>query len=298
MWLSVMVIFLVYAVVFILFEDYNRKFVMPFNEVSDWQLLVFSIVVMAGLGFLLYRYAHRMDERISREQAEKENRLRRELTHNISHELKTPVASILGYTDTILESPDISEDMKRLFIERTNVQAKRLSALLQDISALNRMDYAKDMIAVERVDVSALFADILQETTLAVQRREMSVKNYLPQNIIVRGNRSLLYSIFRNLIDNAVNYAGQGTTIEVSATEQQGLWLFTFSDNGIGIPAEHLPRIFERFYRIDKGRSRDMGGTGLGLAIVKNAVQLHGGTINVSSPATGGLTFEFTLKTP
>ncbi len=298
MWLSVMVIFLVYAVVFILFEDYNRKFVMPFNEVSDWQLLVFSIVVMAGLGFLLYRYAHRMDERISREQAEKENRLRRELTHNISHELKTPVASILGYTDTILESPDISEDMKRLFIERTNVQAKRLSALLQDISALNRMDYAKDMIAVERVDVSALFADILQETTLAVQRREMSVKNYLPQNIIVRGNRSLLYSIFRNLIDNAVNYAGQGTTIEVSATEQQGLWLFTFSDNGIGIPAEHLPRIFERFYRIDKGRSRDMGGTGLGLAIVKNAVQLHGGTINVSSPATGGLTFEFTLKAP
>lgn len=298
MWLSVMAIFLVYAVVFILFEDYNRKFVMPFNEVSDWQLLVFSIVVMAGLGFLLYRYAHRMDERISREQAEKENRLRRELTHNISHELKTPVASILGYTDTILESPDISEDMKRLFIERTNVQAKRLSALLQDISALNRMDYAKDMIAVERVDVSALFADILQETTLAVQRREMSVKNYLPQNIIVRGNRSLLYSIFRNLIDNAVNYAGQGTTIEVSATEQQGLWLFTFSDNGIGIPAEHLPRIFERFYRIDKGRSRDMGGTGLGLAIVKNAVQLHGGTINVSSPATGGLTFEFTLKAP
>ena len=298
MWLSVMAIFLVYAVVFILFEDYNRKFVMPFNEVSDWQLLVFSIVVMAGLGFLLYRYAHRMDERISREQAEKENRLRRELTHNISHELKTPVASILGYTDTILESPDISEDMKRLFIERTNVQAKRLSALLQDISALNRMDYAKDMIAVERVDVSALFADILQETTLAVQRREMSVKNYLPQNIIVRGNRSLLYSIFRNLIDNAVNYAGQGTTIEVSATEQQGLWLFTFSDNGIGIPAEHLPRIFERFYRIDKGRSRDMGGTGLGLAIVKNAVQLHGGTINVSTPATGGLTFDFTLKAP
>ena len=298
MWLSVMAIFLVYAVVFILFEDYNRKFVMPFNEVSDWQLLVFSIVVMAGLGFLLYRYAHRMDERISREQAEKENRLRRELTHNISHELKTPVASILGYTDTILESPDISEEMKRLFIERTNVQAKRLSALLQDISALNRMDYAKDMIAVERVDVSALFAAILQETTLAVQRREMSVKNYLPQNIIVRGNRSLLYSIFRNLIDNAVNYAGQGTTIEVSATKQQGFWLFTFSDNGIGIPAEHLPRIFERFYRIDKGRSRDMGGTGLGLAIVKNAVQLHGGTINVSTPATGGLTFEFTLKAP
>lgn len=99
------------------------------------------------------------------------------------------------------------------------------------------------------------------------------------------------------LTDNAINYAGQGTTVEVSATQQSDYWQFTFKDNGIGIPAQHLSRIFERFYRIDKGRSREMGGTGLGLAIVKNAVQLHGGTITISTPDTGGLTFEFTLKT-
>lgn len=296
MWLSVMAVFLVYATIFILFEDYDRKFIMPFHEVSDWHLLLFSLVVMTGLGYLLFRYAKKMDERISREQAEKENRMRRELTQNIAHELKTPVASILGYTDTILESPDISDDVKQQFIVRTNLQAHRLTTLLQDISTLNRMDYARDMITTERVDVSLLFADIAQETAFAMQKRQMQLHNYLPSNIIVHGNHSLLYSIFRNLMDNAINYAGQGTTVELSAEQEHDYWQFTFKDNGAGIPAKHLSRIFERFYRIDKGRSREMGGTGLGLSIVKNAVVLHGGNITVSTPASGGLAFEFTIK--
>ena len=296
MWLSVMAVFLVYATIFILFEDYDRKFIMPFNEVSDWHLLLFSLIVMAGLGFLLFRYAHRMDERISREQAEKENRMRRELTQNIAHELKTPVASILGYTDTILDSPDMADDVKQQFIVRTNAQARRLTTLLQDISTLNRMDYARDMITMERVNISVLFADIAQEIAFALQNRQMTLHNYLPEDIIIHGNYSLLYSIFRNLMDNAINYAGQGTTVEVSAEQRPDCWRFTFKDDGVGIPARHLPRIFERFYRIDKGRSREMGGTGLGLSIVKNAVMLHGGNITVSSPSTGGLEFAFTIS--
>ena len=296
MWLSVMAVFLAYATIFILFEDYDRKFIMPFNEVSDWHLLLFSLVVMAGLGFLLFRYAKRMDERISREQTEKENRMRRELTQNIAHELKTPVASILGYTDTILDSPDMTDEVKHQFIVRTNAQAHRLTTLLQDISTLNRMDYARDMITMERVNVSELFADIAEETALAMQHRQITLHNYLPQSIIVQGNYSLLYSIFRNLMDNAINYAGKHVTIEVSAEQLPDCWSFTFKDNGIGIPAKHQNRIFERFYRIDKGRSRDMGGTGLGLSIVKNAVLLHGGNIMVGTPDTGGLAFEFTIR--
>ena len=112
----------------------------------------------------------------------------------------------------------------------------------------------------------------------------------------MKGNRSLLYSIFRNLTDNALAYAGEGTTISLSANEQGNKWHFIFSDNGQGVPPEHLARLFERFYRVDKGRSRKMGGTGLGLAIVKNAVLLHGGTIRVSNLPEGGLKFEFTIK--
>jgi len=296
MWMSVMVIFAVYAIIFILFEDYDRKMLAPFDETSDWHLLLFSLVVMVGLALLLHRYARHMDERISREQAEKENRMRRELTQNISHELKTPVASILGYTDTILDNPQMDDQTRLQFIERTHTQAQRLTALLQDISMLNRMDYAADVISKERVDVSQIVTDIAEETTLAFQQKGMTLHNCLPHNIIIQGNTSLVYSIFRNLTDNALCYAGEGTTVEIAADEQPDSWHFTFQDNGTGIASEHLPRIFERFYRIDKGRSRSLGGTGLGLAIVKNAVLLHGGTITARNIATGGLHYEFSLK--
>ena len=296
MWMSVMVIFAVYAVIFILFEDYDRKMLAPFDEVSDWHLLLFSLVVMVGLALLLHRYARRMDERISREQTEKESRIRRELTQNISHELKTPVASILGYTDTILDNPQMDDQTRQQFIERTHAQAQRLTALLQDLSTLNRMDYATDVLSMERVDISVMMADIVEETALAVASKRMQLKNCLPQDVSIDGNWSLVYSIFRNLVDNAINYAGEGTTMELSAVDKGNCWAFTFKDNGVGIAEKHLPHIFERFYRVDKGRSRSMGGTGLGLAIVKNAVLLHGGQMTVTNISSGGLQFDFTLK--
>jgi two-component system OmpR family sensor kinase/two-component system phosphate regulon sensor histidine kinase PhoR len=296
MWMSVMVIFAVYAVIFIVFEDYDRAYLEPFEETSDWHLLLFSLAVMAGLALLLHRYARWMDERISREQAEKENQLRRELTQNISHELKTPVASILGYTETILDDPQMNSETQRQFIQRTHAQAQRLTALLQDISTLNRMDYAAHQFKMERTDVSEIVSDIVQETAIAVEKRCMTLRNSLPEDIIIQGNPSLIYSIFRNLIDNAVNYAGEGTTIDIQAEQTSDGWKFRLSDNGVGIAPEHLSRIFERFYRIDKGRSRSLGGTGLGLAIVKNAVLLHGGSITVHPANNGGLEFEFTLR--
>ena len=164
---------------------------------------------MGGLALLLHRYARRMDERISREQAEKENQLRRELTQNISHELKTPVASILGYTETILDDPQMNSETQRQFIQRTHAQAQRLTALLQDISTLNRMDYAAHQLTMERTDVSEIVSDIVQETAIAIEKRHMTLNNCLPQDIVILGNPSLIYSIFRNLIDNAINYAGE-----------------------------------------------------------------------------------------
>ena len=296
MWFSVMVLFLVYAAFFIIFDDFNRKSSEPIIESSDWHLILGAVIVMTILGFMLYRYAKRMDERISREQAAKENLMRRELTQNIAHELKTPVASILAFTDTILENPDISMEIRHQFVERTNAQARRLTSLLQDISTLNKMDYAPDLLVMERVDVSVMVADIVKETAIALEKKQMTLKNCLQQSIWVMGNWSLLYSIFRNLITNAILYAGPKTTIEISAQNRDNDWLFTVSDNGVGVPPEHLSRIFERFYRVDKGRSRSLGGTGLGLSIVKNAVLWHGGTISVTNNPDGGLCFVFNLQ--
>lgn len=223
--------------------------------------------------------------------------LKRQLTQNIAHELKTPVASIQGYLETILDNPHISEEMKEQFLQRCYAQSERLTSLLRDISTLNRLDDGSDMIDFEAVDITKMVGEIARETALERESHQMTFENLLPdQHIIVKGNRSLLYSVFRNLTDNAIAYAGEGRKITLSAKEQGNKWHFIFCDNGQGVPAEHLSRLFERFYRVDKGRSRKMGGTGLGLAIVKNAVLLHGGTIRVSNQLEGGLKFEFTLK--
>ena len=222
--------------------------------------------------------------------------LKRQLTQNIAHELKTPVASIQGYLETILDNPHINEQTKEQFLTRCYAQSQRLTALLQDISTLNRMDDAPDMTDFTEVNISAMVENITHETALQLSEHGMAFSNRLPADIVVQGNQSLLYSVFRNLTDNAIAYAGQGTTITLEAQKEGDMWHFSFADNGIGVPAEHLPRLFERFYRVDKGRSRKMGGTGLGLAIVKNSVLLHGGTISVSNQATGGLRFDFTIK--
>ena len=223
--------------------------------------------------------------------------LKRQLTQNIAHELKTPVASIQGYLETILDNPHINEEMKSQFLQRCYAQSERLTSLLRDISTLNRLDDGSDMIDFEAVDITQMVSEIARETALERESHKMTFENLLPdQHIIVKGNRSLLYSVFRNLTDNAIAYAGEGRKITLSAKEQGNKWHFIFRDNGQGVPAEHLSRLFERFYRVDKGRSRKMGGTGLGLAIVKNAVLLHGGTIRVSNQLEGGLKFEFTLK--
>ena len=227
---------------------------------------------------------------------EEQNVLKRQLTQNIAHELKTPVASIQGYLETVLETPNINEKTKQQFLERCYAQSQRLASLLHDISTLNRLDDAPEMVDFETVDINNMVAGIVKDTALQMSERKMKFDNRLPQGVTVRGNQSLLYSVFRNLTDNAIAYAGEGTTITLSASQEDDCWSFTFSDNGIGVPYEHLPRLFERFYRVDKGRSRKMGGTGLGLAIVKNAVLLHGGTISVNNNITGGLRFDFTLR--
>lgn len=227
---------------------------------------------------------------------EEQNVLKRQLTQNIAHELKTPVSSIQGYLETVLENPNINEEMKQQFLERCYAQSQRLASLLHDISTLNRLDDAPDMVDFEVVDINTMVGNIVKDTSLQMEGRRMTFDNRLPAGVTVRGNMSLLYSIFRNLTDNAIAYAGEGTTITLTAAPKDDVWSFTFSDNGVGVPYEHLSRLFERFYRVDKGRSRKMGGTGLGLAIVKNSVLLHGGTISVSNNITGGLRFEFTLR--
>lgn len=229
-------------------------------------------------------------------QEEEQIRLKRQLTQNIAHELKTPVSSIQGYLETIVSNENIPREKMQIFLERCYAQSNRLSRLLRDISVLTRMDEAANMIDMEKVDISILMANIINEVTLELEQKQITVINSLRAGIQLKGNYSLLYSIFRNLMDNAIAYAGNNIQININCfREDDNFYYFSFADTGVGVAPEHLNRLFERFYRVDKGRSRKLGGTGLGLAIVKNAVLIHGGTISAKNRQGGGLEFVFTL---
>lgn len=211
---------------------------------------------------------------------EEESRMKRQLTQNVSHELKTPVSSIQGYLETILSNPDLSPDKRQFFLERCYSQSTRLTGLLRDISVLNRLDEASEMFDLTEVNITKLIAEIQKECSQDMEEKHITSEIILPGDPTVFGNNSLLYSIFRNLYDNAIAYAGENIKITVNCyKEDPKYYYFSFSDNGVGIPEEHINRIFERFYRVDKGRSRKIGGTGLGLSIVKNGVNFHKGQI-------------------
>ena len=230
-------------------------------------------------------------------QDEEQARLKKQLTQNIAHELKTPVSSIQGYLETIVSNPKLPREKINAFLERSYAQSNRLAHLLRDISVLTRMEEAPNMIGTEAVNLSTMMQNILNEVTLELEEKRIKANNMLPKNLSIQGNSSLLYSIFRNLTDNAIAYAGTGITINIRCfREDERFYYFSFSDTGVGVGPEHLSRMFERFYRVDKGRSRKLGGTGLGLAIVKNAVILHGGTIFAKNNPGGGLEFIFTLS--
>ena len=228
---------------------------------------------------------------------EEESRMKRQLTQNVSHELKTPVSSIQGYLETILSNPDLSPDKRQFFLERCYSQSSRLTGLLRDISVLNRLDEASEMFDLTEVNITKLIAEIQKECSQDMEEKHITSEIILPGDPTVFGNNSLLYSIFRNLYDNAIAYAGENIRITVNCyKEDPKYYYFSFSDNGVGIPEEHINRIFERFYRVDKGRSRKIGGTGLGLSIVKNGVNFHKGQISAKSSPGKGVTFFFTLK--
>lgn len=252
---------------------------------NDWAFPHDELGSIATNIVRLYAQRERVHQEAIRQERDK-IRLKKQLTNNINHELKTPVASIQICADLLRDHPEIDEHRRVEFIERICDNVRRLTSMLQDVASITRMDDGADVITKEPIDIKALVDDIVENARL---RTDMEIITNIPY-ITINGNKSLLESLFRNLIDNAIAYSG-GSEINISADCEGN---FVFRDNGIGIPDEHLPHIFERFYRIDKGRSREKGGTGLGLAIVKNAIAIHGGNIHVTND--NGLRFDFRIS--
>ena len=228
---------------------------------------------------------------------EKQRLLKQQLTSNIAHELKTPLSSIKGYLETILNNSTIPEGKKKYFIEKAFAQAERLTDLLNDISLLNNIEDAGGLFEFKSLILSPVIRDVVENLKHRLTERNMECKLEVNNDVVVNGNESLLFSVFQNLIENSINYAGDNTTISIRKyLEDDKFYYFQYSDSGVGISEEHLTRIFERFYRVDYGRSRETGGTGLGLSIVKNAILLHKGEISVRNKPEGGLEFLFSLS--
>ncbi len=228
-------------------------------------------------------------------QEQEKIRIKRQLTNNINHELKTPVSSIRGYLETILANPDMDEQTRRSFLEKSYKHCERLRMLLQDVSTITRMEDAGSMFSREDVCLRRVVDEIAADIALLPIERRMRVNVSIPEDVMVVGNTLLLTSVFRNLTDNAIAYSGGRDIYVVLSSQSDTHYHFEVSDNGIGVEEEHLPHLFERFYRVDKGRSRKEGGTGLGLAIVKNAILLHGGEIEARNRREGGLQFLFSI---
>ncbi len=222
-------------------------------------------------------------------------RIKHQLTNNINHELKTPVASIRACIETLINHPDMEQEKRLKFLAGAGAACERLGSLLSDVSLITRMDYGGDAIARGKVNIDQIAAAACADFEIIAEEKGVAIQNGVKGTSPVNGNASLMMSVFHNLIDNAIRYSGcrhiQLKTIKLDGGKQ----LISVSDDGCGVPAVHIPHLFERFYRLEKGRSRSLGGTGLGLAIVKNAVLWHGGDIHVVINQSGGLTFNITL---
>ena len=230
-------------------------------------------------------------------QQEKTKQLKQEMTGNIAHELRTPVTSVRAYLETILEQP-LPEDKKLHFIQQAYNQTLTLSEMIKDMGIIAKMEEAPDSFALEKINLSTLLESLKAEQLHNLAQKNISLKWQLPSLLDINGNSNLLTSVFRNLIENSIRYAGENIRINISLTnEDKDFYYFSFYDTGAGIKNEsHLNRLFERFYRVQEGRTRETGGSGLGLSIVKNAILFHKGNISVKNRKEGGLEFLFTLR--
>ena len=270
----------------------NEKYDFPNDELGE--ISAHIINMYRDMNKALLERDKSMNDLITEER--EKNRIKNQLTSNINHELKTPVHTIQACIETIINNRyRMNENQEDELMRTCHDNVKRLCDLLRDITTLTDINDNSCQIAKEQLNVSNLVASVCRDISSRQAEHSIRINNYLPDGIEISGNKSLVESIFSNLINNAVLYSGGRDIFIKLKSENADDYCFEVSDNGIGVEPRHLPRLFERFYRVDDGRSRAYGGTGLGLAIVKNAVQFHGGTISVDSPANRGLIFTFTL---
>jgi two-component system phosphate regulon sensor histidine kinase PhoR len=223
--------------------------------------------------------------------------VRRDFVANVSHELKTPVTTIKGFAETLSDGALDDPDAAHRFVRIIAGQADRLNSIIEDLLALSTLEQSIDspLLQLDEADLCDVVAVALDVVGPKAEAKGVTLRELCPGRLLATVSPPLLEQAVVNLVDNAVKYSPAGAAVEVAVEEAGDEVVISVTDEGPGVPREHLPRLFERFYRVDKARSRDLGGTGLGLAIVKHIAQIHGGRVSVQSVVGRGSTFRIHL---
>jgi two-component system phosphate regulon sensor histidine kinase PhoR len=223
---------------------------------------------------------------------------RKDFLGNVSHELKTPIFNIQGYILTLLEGGIDDPGINMLYLKRTERSIDRMISIIEDLEAISKLESGELELNLTRFNIYQMVEEVFDLQEVRAEKRNIKLKfgRTADRNIQVLADKPRIFQVVSNLIVNSINYGKDGGTTTVSFYDMDNLVLVEVRDNGIGIAERDLPRIFERFYRTDKSRSREQGGTGLGLAIVKHIIEAHNQTINVNSTLGKGTSFTFTLE--
>jgi two-component system phosphate regulon sensor histidine kinase PhoR len=225
-------------------------------------------------------------------------RYRKEFVGNVSHELKTPIFNIQGYILTLLDGGIDDPRINHLYLQRTVKSIDRMISIVEDLESINKLESGELKLKMENFDFVRLVEDVFEIELLMAQERKISLEfsTRIDKPVKVYADKKRIMEVVSNLVINGIKYGKKGGYVRVGFFDLDDHIVVEVSDNGIGVDKDHLPRIFERFYRVDKHRSREQGGTGLGLAIVKHIIEAHNQTINVKSQPEVGTTFTFTLQ--
>ncbi len=250
---------------------------------------------------LLVNLAHEADQRVASQMQELERmeNYRREFLGNVSHELKTPIFAIRGFAETLLSGALDDKKVRRSFVKKVLRNANRLAMLAEDLSSVARIEMGELSMDLEPFDLLELGKEVLESLESIAAERHISLRLSLPPDLPeVVGDRNQISQVLRNLIDNGIKYGKDGGQVELIARpSHEGTVKVSVVDNGIGIASEYIPRLTERFFRVEHSRSSKLGGTGLGLAIVKHILNAHGRQLVAESQPGSGSTFGFTLPT-
>jgi two-component system phosphate regulon sensor histidine kinase PhoR len=216
------------------------------------------------------------------------DQIRRDFVANVSHELRTPLTAVRGYVEALLDTRESPENQQR-FLEIISRHTLRMERLVKDLLRLARLDAGQELIERAEVRLDSLITGVEADLETDIAARRIGVaRDIAPDAAAISGDPAKLHDVLRNLIENAVHYSPEGGLVEITSRNEDGKLLLQVADRGPGIPEEDLDRIFERFYRVDRSRTRDPGGTGLGLAIAKHLIGLHGGAVRVANREGGG----------